>query len=97
MIFFGVWTRSSCGLEDERNEVDVWVSVEFALSSSFGHKSAAQTKDGLQEKRATIETSKNVTELLKTRSIRACSVCPLTTQERAGTSCSMNTLTPLCD
>ena len=26
-----------CGLEDERNEVDVWVSVKFALFGSFGH------------------------------------------------------------
>ena len=41
---------------------------------------AAETRDGLQEKGATIETSKYVTEplRLKTRSNRACSVCPLT-------------------
>ena len=39
MNFSGVWTRSTCGLEDEKNEVDVWVSVEFALFSSFGHES----------------------------------------------------------
>ena len=60
---------------------------------------AAETRDGLQEKGASIETSKYVTEplRLKTRSIRACSVCPLTTRVRAGTSCSTNTLTPLCD
>ena len=37
--FSGVWTRSTCGVEDERNEVDVWVSVEFVLLSSFGHES----------------------------------------------------------
>ena len=35
----GVWTRSTCGLEDERNEVDVWISVKFVLFRSFGHKS----------------------------------------------------------
>ena len=60
---------------------------------------AAETRDGLQEKGATIETSKYVTDplRLKTRSIRACSVCPLTTRVRAGTSYSINTLTPLCD
>ena len=27
--FSGVWARSTCCLEDERDEVDVWVSVEF--------------------------------------------------------------------
>ena len=58
---------------------------------------AAETRDGLQEKGATKETSKYVTDplRLKTRSIRACSVCPLTTRVRAGTSCSINTLAPL--
>ena len=39
MNFLSVRTRSTCGLEDEKNEVDVWVSVEFVLLSSFGHKS----------------------------------------------------------
>ena len=58
---------------------------------------AAETRDGLQEKGATRDTSKYVTEplRLKTRSIRACSVCPLTTRVSAGTSCSRNTLAPL--
>ena len=51
------------------------------LSNSF--VLAAETRDGLQEKGATIDTSKYVTEplRLKTRSIRACAVCPLTTRE----------------
>ena len=31
--------RPTCGLKDERNEVDVWISVEFVLFRSFGHKS----------------------------------------------------------
>ena len=39
--FSGVWPRPACGLEYERDEVDVWVSVEFALFSSFGHASRA--------------------------------------------------------
>ena len=69
----------------------------LAISPAF--VLAAETRDGLQEKGATMETSKYVTEPLRlmTRSIRACSVCPLTTRVRAGTSCSMNTLTPLWD
>ena len=51
------------------------------LAISLGFVLAAETRDGLQEKGATIETSKYVIEplRLKTRSIRACSVCPLTT------------------
>ena len=69
------------------------------LAMCPGRVLAAETRDGLQEKGATMETSKYVTEplRLKTRSIRACPVCPLTTRVRAGTSCSMNTFTPLCD
>ena len=69
------------------------------LATSPGFVLAAETRDGMQEKGATIDTSNYVTEplRLKTRSIRACSVCPLTTRVRAGTSCSMNTLAPLCD
>ena len=75
--FSGVWTRSTCGLEDERNGVDVRVSVKFALFCSLGHESwfvlAAETRDGLQEKGATMETSRCVTEPLRleTRSMRA--------------------------
>ena len=66
-------------------------STLLALSPSF--VLAAETRDGLQEKGATIETSKYVVEplRLKTRSIRACPVCPLTTRVGAGTSCSINT------
>ena len=37
--FSDVWTRSTWGLEDERDDVDVWISVEFALLSSLGHVS----------------------------------------------------------
>ena len=37
--FPGMWTRSACCLKDERDQVDVWVPVEFGLLRSFGHKS----------------------------------------------------------
>ena len=37
--FPGMWARPACGLEDEGNKVDVWVSVEFVLFRSFGLKS----------------------------------------------------------
>ena len=37
--FPGMWARRTCGLEDERNEVDVWISVKFVLFRSFGHES----------------------------------------------------------
>ena len=75
-----MWARPICDLEDERNEVDVGISVKFFFSAllaiSYGFVLAAETRDGLQEKGATMETSKYVTEplRLKTRSIRACSV-----------------------
>ena len=71
---------------------NLFFSALLAISSGF--VLAAETRDGLQEKGATMDTSKYVTEplRLKTRSIRACSVCPLTTRVRAGTSCSMNTM-----
>ena len=97
-----MWARPTCGLKDERNEIDVWILVEFVLLRSLlaispGFVVTAETRDGLQEKGATMDTSKYVTEPLrfKKRSIRACSVCPLTTRVRAGTYCSMNTMTPL--
>ena len=85
--FPGMWARPTCGLEDEMNEADVWISVKFVGT------------DGLQEKGATMDICKYVTEplRLKTRSIRACSVFPLTTRVRASTSCSMNTFVPLRD
>ena len=37
--FPGMWARPTCGLKDERNEVDVWIPVEFVLLRSLGHKS----------------------------------------------------------
>ena len=37
--FHSVWARTTCGLEDEKNEVDAWVSVKFVLLCSFGHES----------------------------------------------------------
>ena len=85
-------TRLMCGYLS-----NLFFSALLAMSPAF--VLAAETRDGLQEKGATIETSRYVTDplRLKTRSMRACSVCPLTTRVRAGTSCSMNTLTPLCD
>ena len=84
--FPGMWARPACGLKNERNEIDVWVPAAL-LAISPGFVLAAETRDGLQEKGATTETSKYVTDplRLKTRSIRACSVCPLTTRVRAGT------------
>ena len=77
LMNFLAWARSTCGLEDERDEVIVFVSVEFAalLAMSPGLVLAAETRDGLQEKGATNETSRYVTEplRLKTKSMRACS------------------------
>ena len=34
-----MWARPTCRLEDEKNEVDVWISVKFVPFRSFGHKS----------------------------------------------------------
>ena len=58
------------------------------LVISPGFVLATDIRDGLQEKGATMETSKHVIEPLRleTRSIRACSVCPLTTRLRVSTS-----------
>ena len=69
------------------------------LAMCPGRVLAAGTRDGLQEKRATMETSRCVIGplRLKTRSMRTCSRCQFTTRVRAGTSCSMNTLEALCD
>ena len=66
----GVWSRTAGGLKDERDKVDVWISVKFALLSSLGRVSWA-----LQEKGATMETSRYVTEplRLKTRFMLVCS------------------------
>ena len=85
-------TRLMCGYLS-----NLFFSALLAICPGF--VLAAETRYGLQEKGATMDTSKYVTEpsRLKTRSIRACSVCPLTTRVRAGTSCSMNTMAPLCD
>ena len=37
--FPGMWARPACGLKNERNEIDVWIPVEFVLLRSFGHMS----------------------------------------------------------
>ena len=75
--FSGVWPRQACGLEHERDEVDVLSSLPFSalLAMCPGRVLAAATRDGLQEKGATMEICKYVTEQLrmKTRSMRACS------------------------
>ena len=94
----GVVSGAASGLKCERDEVDVWISVEFGLLSSLGHVAWAGAdccnEAGLLEKGDTMATSRYVAEplRLKTRSIRACSRCPFTTRVRTGTSCSMNTL-----
>ena len=44
--FSGVLSRAAGGLKDERDKVDVWISVEFALLSSFGHVSWAGAGSG---------------------------------------------------
>ena len=33
--FPGMWALPTCGLEDEGNEVDVWISVKFVLFRSL--------------------------------------------------------------
>ena len=67
--FPGMWAKPTCGLDDEGNKIDVWISVKFVLFRSMGHIPgfvlAAETRDGLQEKGATIETSKYVIEPLR--------------------------------
>ena len=35
LLNFLAWSRSACGVEYERDEVDVWVSVEFAPFQLF--------------------------------------------------------------
>ena len=37
MNFLACGPGPTCGLKDERNEVDVWISVEFVLFRSLGH------------------------------------------------------------
>ena len=37
--FPGMWTRSASCLKNERDQIDVWVPVEFGLLRSLGHKS----------------------------------------------------------
>ena len=37
--FPGMWTRSTCCLKNERDQIDVWVPVKFGLLRSLGHKS----------------------------------------------------------
>ena len=34
-----MWAKPACGLKNERNEIDVWIPVEFALLRSLGRKS----------------------------------------------------------
>ena len=68
------------------------------LAMRPGRVLATATRAGLQEKGASMETSRYVAEPLRlnARSMRACSRCPFTTRVRAGTSCLMRTLVPLC-
>ena len=33
---FGVVFRAACGLRDERNKIDVWISIKFDLLCSLG-------------------------------------------------------------
>ena len=37
--FPGMWTRSACCLKNERDQIDVWVSVKFGLLRSLSGKS----------------------------------------------------------
>ena len=37
MNFFGVVSRAASGPQDERNKVDVWVSIKLDLLGSLGH------------------------------------------------------------
>ena len=77
-------TRLMCGYLS-----NVLFSVFLAMCP--GRVLAAATSDGLQDKGATVGTSKYVTEplRLKTMSKRTCSRCPFTTRVRAGPSCSI--------
>ena len=57
------------GLQDERNEVDVWISVKFDLLCSFCHVTwagvlAAATRAGLLQNGETMATSRYVVEPL---------------------------------
>ena len=101
--FAGVWPRSACRLEYEKDDVDVRMSVKFRFLNFFGHVSwscaGCWNQRRVARERATMEKSKNVTESLrlKTRSTLACSRWPWTTRMRVGASCSMNTLVLLCE
>ena len=61
-----MWARSASCLKNERDNIDVWVLVELGFSALLairpGFVLAADTRDGLQEKGSTIETSKYVIE-----------------------------------
>ena len=39
--FYGMWSGAAGGLKDERDKVDVWISVKFTLLSYIGHVSWA--------------------------------------------------------
>ena len=64
--FPDMWASSASCLKHERNKIDVWYLSNLVLSAllatSPGFVLAAATRDGLQEKGATIETSKYVIE-----------------------------------
>ena len=55
----GVISRAACGLQDERDKVDVWISINFDLLCSLGHVIWAG-RAGLLEKGGTMATSINV-------------------------------------
>ena len=90
--------NSAGGLKDERDKVDVRISVKIGFLSSLGHVSwsgagccnegrGCWRKETQWQHRSTWQNPLR----LKTRSR-----CPFTTRVR-GTSCSMNTLVPLCE
>ena len=56
--FPGVWPRAASGLEDERDKVDVWISVKFVLLSPLCHVSWAGAGCG-NKTRAAGERSNN--------------------------------------
>ena len=91
-------SRAACGLQDEMD-----VDVEFGSSllscpCDQGRVQAAAMSAWLLQTGVGMATSRYVVAPFrsKTRSMRACSTWPLTTQVRAGMACAIHTSVPLC-
>ena len=101
---FGVVSTAACSLQDERNKIDVWISIKFDVLCSLGIVSWASAGCcneglGLLGNGQTMATPRFVVvPILIKDEIHACvSTWPLTARVRAGMDCSMYTVVPLCE